>query len=56
MLHTLKIFLKIINSRMHQKLDMDISETQFGFRNGLGTREWTEKQIFKKELKTLFHQ
>lgn len=39
MSHTLKSFLKIIQHRIHRKLEQDISETQFGFRNGLGTRE-----------------
>jgi hypothetical protein len=39
MSHVLKIFLKIIHSRVHRKLEMDINNTQFGFRNGLGTRE-----------------
>lgn len=39
MSHTLKLLLKIIHNRIYQKLDMDIGETQFGFRKGLGTRE-----------------
>lgn len=39
MSHTLKIFLKIIHLRIYRKLELDISETQFGFRNALGTRE-----------------
>lgn len=37
--HTLKVFLKVIHTRIHRKLDVDIGDTQFGFRNGLGTRE-----------------
>lgn len=39
MSHTLKIFLKVIHNRIYKKLEMDISDTQFGFRSGLGTRE-----------------
>lgn len=39
MSHTLKTFLKIIHSRIYKKLEIDISENQFGFRNGMGTRE-----------------
>lgn len=37
--HTLKTFLKVIHARIYRKLEQDISDTQFGFRNGLGTRE-----------------
>lgn len=37
--HTLKAFLKIIHNRLYHKLEENISETQFGFRKGLGTRE-----------------
>lgn len=39
MSHTLKIFLKIIHQRIYGKYERDISDTQFGFRRGLGTRE-----------------
>ena len=37
--HTLKIFLKIIQSRIGSKIDKEVGETQFGFRPGSGTRE-----------------
>lgn len=37
MSHILKVFLKIIHNLIHQKLDMDMSETQFT--KGLGTRK-----------------
>ena len=39
MSHTLKLFLKIIHKRIYRKLEEEISSTQFGFREGLGTRE-----------------
>ena len=39
MAHTLKILLKVIHNRIYKKLDIDISDTQFGFCKGLGTRE-----------------
>lgn len=39
MSHTLKLFLKIIHKRIYRRLEEDISNTQFGFREGLGTRE-----------------
>lgn len=39
MSHTLKIFLKVIHRRIYRKLEEGIAETQFGFRNGCGTRE-----------------
>lgn len=39
MSHTLKIFLRIIHNRIYDKLERNISNTQFGFRNNLGTRE-----------------
>lgn len=39
MSHSLKIFLKIMHQRIFIKLEQDISETQFGFRNAMGTRE-----------------
>jgi Reverse transcriptase (RNA-dependent DNA polymerase) len=39
MSHTLKLFLKIIHKRIYKKLEEGISNTQFGFREGLGTRE-----------------
>lgn len=37
--HVLKIFLKIIHKRIYRKCEENISETQFGFRNGYGTRD-----------------
>lgn len=39
MSHTLKIFLKVIHARIHKKAEKHTSQEQFGFRNGLGTRE-----------------
>lgn len=39
MSHTLKIFLRIIHSRIRLKCEENLEETQFGFRNALGTRE-----------------
>lgn len=39
MCHILKIMLKVIHNRIYKKLDECISNTQFGFRKGLGTRE-----------------
>lgn len=39
MSHTLKFFLKVIHKRINKKLEENISNTQFGFRNGFGTRE-----------------
>lgn len=39
MSHTLKVFLKIIHARIRAKCEADLDETQFGFRNALGTRE-----------------
>lgn len=35
----LKLFLKILHKRIYKKCEEYISETQFGFRNGLGTRD-----------------
>lgn len=35
----LKIFLRIINTRLYNKCETENSNTQFGFRNGMGTRE-----------------
>ena len=37
--HTLKILLKIIQDRISKKIDLEVGETQFGFRPGSGTRE-----------------
>ena len=37
--HTLKIFLKVIQSRIGTKIDEEVGPTQFGFRPGSGTRE-----------------
>lgn len=39
MSHTLKIFLKIIHNRIRKKLEDELGDTQFGFRDALGTRE-----------------
>lgn len=39
MSHTLKLFLKIIHQRIFKKCEQTISDSQFGFRQGLGTRE-----------------
>lgn len=39
MSHMLKIFLKIIHDRIHRKWEMALTNTQFDFRNGIGTRE-----------------
>lgn len=39
MSHTLKIFLKVLHRRIYKKCEESISNTQFGFRQGLGTRE-----------------
>ena len=37
--HTLKVFLKIIQFRISRRCEIDIASSQFGFRQGLGTRE-----------------
>lgn len=39
MSHFLKVFLKIIQKRICNKIEENISDTQFGFRAGLGTRD-----------------
>ncbi|KAI5754908.1 hypothetical protein M8J77_012531 [Diaphorina citri] len=39
MCHALKLFLKIIQQRTFAKIEENIGSTQFGFRNGMGTRE-----------------
>lgn len=39
MSHVVKVFLKIVHGRLYPKLEQYISDTQFGFRNGVGTRE-----------------
>ena len=39
MSHFLKIFLKIIHRRIYAKCESFMGESQFGFRNGFGTRE-----------------
>ena len=36
---SLKLFLKIIHTRIYNRCERDISPTQFGFRQGFGTRE-----------------
>jgi len=37
--HTLKIFLKVIHARIYKKKEKHMSQEQFEFRNGHGTRE-----------------
>jgi len=39
MSHTLKIFLKVIHTRIYKKAEKHMSQEQFGFCNELGTRE-----------------
>ncbi|XP_071579082.1 uncharacterized protein [Temnothorax nylanderi] len=39
MSHVLKVFLRVIHSRVYRKLKEQVENTQFGFRKGLGTRE-----------------
>ena len=39
MSHTLKVFLTVIHNRIKNKCENELQATQFGFRNGLGTRE-----------------
>uniref|UniRef100_A0A2A4JBK9 Reverse transcriptase domain-containing protein n=1 Tax=Heliothis virescens TaxID=7102 RepID=A0A2A4JBK9_HELVI len=39
MSHVLKVFLKIIHNRIYKMVEENISNTQFGFRNGFGTRD-----------------
>uniref|UniRef100_A0A8D8VC16 Craniofacial development protein 2 n=1 Tax=Cacopsylla melanoneura TaxID=428564 RepID=A0A8D8VC16_9HEMI len=39
MSHLLKIFLKIIHSRIYKKCEEQVSDSQFGFRSAVGTRE-----------------
>lgn len=39
MSHVLKIFLRVIHTRIYKKCEYQMDETQFGFRSGLGTRE-----------------
>lgn len=39
MSHILKVFLRVIHQRIYNKLEEEISNMQFGFRKGLGTRE-----------------
>lgn len=39
MSYVLKLFIKIIRERIYRKLDVQLSNTQFGIRNELGTRE-----------------
>lgn len=39
MSHTLKVLLRIIQQRIYRKCEEQLDETQFGFREGLGTRE-----------------
>ena len=39
MSHVLKTFLRIIHTRIYTKCEREIDPVQFGFRNGLGTRE-----------------
>lgn len=39
MSHVLKTFLRVIHTRIYKKCEGQMGDTQFGFRNGLGTRE-----------------
>ena len=39
MSHVIKIFLRIIHSRIYKRCESCMDQAQFGFRNGLGTRE-----------------
>ena len=39
MSHVLKTFLRVIHTRIYNKCEQQVDDTQFGFRNGLGTRE-----------------
>lgn len=39
MSHVLKVFLRIIHSRIYRKCDYQVDDVQFGFRKGVGTRE-----------------
>lgn len=39
MSHGLKLLLKIIHKRIFKKCEIDLDDAQFGFREGMGTRE-----------------
>lgn len=39
MSHVLKTFLRVIHTRIYKKCEFQMDDAQFGFRNGLGTRE-----------------
>ena len=39
MSHNLTLFLKIIHKRIYRRLEVDITNTEFGFREEFGTRE-----------------
>ncbi|XP_044750612.1 uncharacterized protein LOC123310952 [Coccinella septempunctata] len=39
MSHVLKTFLRVIHARIYKKCEYQMDNTQFGFRNGMGTRE-----------------
>ena len=39
MSHVLKLFLKIVHSRIYSKCEKNIGRSQFGFKHGFGTRE-----------------
>jgi len=39
MSHALKAFLRIIHGRIYRRCEENSGETQFGFKNGLGTRK-----------------
>ena len=39
MSHVLKTFLRVVHTRIYKKCEQQVNDTQFGFRNGLGTRE-----------------
>lgn len=36
--HALKIFLKVLHNRVYCKCEANVANTQFGFRNSMGTR------------------
>lgn len=56
MSHVLKIFLRIIHVRLYGKLEDHMSDTQFGFRNNLGTREALfSLQVLVQKCRDLCH-
>uniref|UniRef100_A0A8D8XFQ8 Craniofacial development protein 2 n=1 Tax=Cacopsylla melanoneura TaxID=428564 RepID=A0A8D8XFQ8_9HEMI len=56
MSHVLKIFLRIIHVRLYGKLEDHMGDTQFGFRNNLGTREALfSLQVLVQKCRDLCH-